>query len=104
MDEHRKYKRYDIDSTVFFLNNITESVNLSIGGVQIKSEEEISIQDVISLCVLLQDNNFIQVYGHIVWQAMNLNTDYTYGIQFINLSDNDKYLLSENLMYKEIHV
>lgn len=97
MDENRKYKRYNIESTVFFLNNITESVDLSVGGVQIKSAEEIDYRDTLSLCILLQDNDFVHAYGSIVWDAMNLDADYTYGIQFQDISDGDMEILSENL-------
>lgn len=97
MDENRKYKRYSIESTVFFLNNITESVDLSIGGVKINSKEEIDNRDTLSLCILLQDNEFVQAYGNIVWDAMNLDADYTYGIQFKDISDGDMEILSENL-------
>lgn len=97
MDENRKYKRYNVDSTVFFLNNITESVDLSVGGVQIKSTEEIGCRDTLSLCILLHDNEFVHAYGDIVWDAMDLDADYTYGIQFKDISDSDMEILSDNL-------
>lgn len=82
------HQRYAKASTVYFDNNLVKTVDLSMGGLKIKSSKKVASRDPISICITLEDD-FILVSGVIVWGNVTRQLDYSYGIKFNRISDND---------------
>lgn len=93
---NRSDKRFSLSLEVFFLNIITETVDLSLGGMQIITNGDIPNNN-ISIGMQLSDQVFIQMFGEAVWSRNISDAKQVYGIKFINLSNNVKHVLEDYL-------
>jgi uncharacterized protein (TIGR02266 family) len=101
----RRYPRFEVEIWVDFttLDTVTSSyvLNLSQGGVFIKSESPLPLDADVDLVLTLPSGDPVQARGRVVW-----NHDLTReseaevsgcGIQFLNISDGDRALLRDYL-------
>ena len=87
MDCKRLYERYSLSQAVFFLNVVTKTVNISMGGMSIKTSDNIPDNNYISIGIGLTDQVFIQLFGQLIWSKNLSITEHIYGIKFIDLSE-----------------
>ena len=101
----RRFPRFEVEIWVDFptLDTVTSSyvLNLSQGGVFIKSDAPLPLDTEVDLVLTLPSGDPVQARGRVVW-----NHDLTReserglrgcGIQFMSLPDNDRALLRDYL-------
>lgn len=97
VDRKRLYERYSISQAVIFLNVITQTVNLSMGGMSIKTSCNIPDNKYISIGIGLTDQVFIQLFGQLIWSKCLSTEEQIYGIKFIDLTENVRNTLQSYL-------
>jgi uncharacterized protein (TIGR02266 family) len=101
----RRYPRFEVEIWVDFttLDTVTSSyvLNLSQGGVFIKSDSPLPIDTDVDLVLTLPSGDPVQARGRVIW-----NHDLTReseqgiggcGIQFVNIAEGDRALLRDYL-------
>lgn len=64
--------------------------------MQIKTENSID-RDLISIGMELPEHIFVQLFGEPVWSQDINGTEHIYGIKFVNLTDDVRYLIETSL-------
>ncbi len=110
MDERRKFKRVPIDTALicqfpnqdnikkFGFQEITnpKSVNISMGGLQIQSDDELPLNLYLLVYFYITDATpAVKIKGKVVWCEKNSNKEYKVGIEFSDISDHNKKLLRD---------
>ncbi len=86
-----------MSQAVFFLNVITQTMNISMGGMSIKTSDDIPDNNYISIGIELTEQVFIQLFGQLIW-SKNLSTaEHIYGIKFIDLTEDARNTLETYL-------
>lgn len=93
----RTNERFSLSQVVFFLNVITTTENLSLGGMSIITNKNIPDHQKISVGLELSDNSCIQLFAEPIWSKTLPNSKHVYGIEFLELSDDTKHELQHFL-------
>lgn len=93
----RTEERFSLSQDVFFLNTITKTLNLSLGGMQIVTKGSIPTEH-LSIGLQLSDSIFIQLFGEPVWNKALSDGHYLYGVRFVDLSKEARITLEEYLL------
>lgn len=111
MQERRKFKRVPIETVLmiqlpsqsniqrFGFKEISnpKSVNISMGGLQIKSDSELP-KDlfIISYFSIEPDNSTLEIKGKVVWcEKGGHDKEYRVGIEFVDIHEKVKKILKE---------
>ena len=94
MDDRRKYPRVNV--TIFIkLKNETdadikegETIDISEGGICIKSKVKYSIGNIVTLQLFL-GNRLVDVGGKVIWTRNSKENNYDVGIEFIEAKKED---------------
>ncbi len=97
MDYKRLNRRFSLSQAVFFLNVVTKTEDLSMGGMSIKTSDNIPANDYISIGMGLTDQVFIQLFGQLVWSKKLSTAEHIYGLRFTNLSEDARCTLQTYL-------
>jgi type IV pilus assembly protein PilZ len=101
----RRYPRFEVEIWVDFttLDTVTSSyvLNLSQGGVFIKSEAPLPLDADVDLVLTLPSGDPVQARGRVVWNHdLTHETEHAVrgcGIQFLSIPDGDRKLLRDYL-------
>lgn len=94
---NRSDHRFMLSRAVFFLNTITRTVDISMGGMQIKVDGNSVLRDDLSIGMELDDELYIQFYGRPIWCRDVSPEQHIYGIKFIELSKTTRHTLEQFL-------
>lgn len=111
--ERRKFKRADRKITVTYKvvslpaeiaeikkkleKNTVETVNISIGGIQLIDDEELSAEQILRIEIKAEDRPAtIITFAEVRWSAKDSKLGrYRTGIEFLVLKDEDKAIIEE---------
>ena len=97
----RLYVRFNVEEPEKAVLHIQDSYTvkrISLSGMLIESENCLEIEDNVPMEMTLPDNNVIMFLGRVVRCQLKSNEEgelYTVGIEFIEMSEHDKELLSD---------
>lgn len=101
-EEKRSFPRIKTDLKVGIPKSISAtSVDLSEGGININSSETIS-SPIVSLQILFPDTDF-KMKAKLVWKRDLEAGGSSYGMEFVDLTENQKFELRRELIKTQIH-
>lgn len=96
-DYFRVHDRFKRSSKVFFLDTVTSTIDISMGGFLMECEHEFFLGDKLSFGLEIGDSDFIQVFGEIVRCDRIGDKKFISGIKFTDLCD-DTYTQLERFL------
>ncbi|MDX1701876.1 MAG: PilZ domain-containing protein [Melioribacteraceae bacterium] len=98
---NRAHIRFHIDTpkeTTVNYSDVYSVKNMSLDGLLIESESVIKIEDKIPMEMILPENKVIEFLGRIVRCNSITPKQYETGIEFLNMSEEDKEILKEYIL------
>ncbi len=102
--ERRKHKRFELLNLVvykqFEIEKITKTIDLSIGGMKIRTEFPVPLHEELEISIRIGDEIF-KSGGKVVYTNERKDGDYDIGVNFINVPEESLHLLSQYLSQRE---
>lgn len=93
--EKRKHERFIVVTKVDVMDITAETVNISEGGMQIRSEYLFNEKHDIPFCIFLPDLELIRVKGDVVWTDRMNGEIFVSGVKFTEISEENRLRLHE---------
>lgn len=93
MMENRKYERFIVVTKVDVMDITAETVNISEGGMQIRTEYLLTQKHNLPFCIFLPDLELIRVKGDVAWTDRINGEIYVSGVKFTEISESDRLRL-----------
>lgn len=91
--DKRKHERFIVVTKVDVMDITAETVNISEGGMQIRSEYLFKEKHNIPFCIFLPDLELIRVTGDVVWTDRMNGEIFVSGVKFTEISEENKLRL-----------
>jgi hypothetical protein len=102
--ERRKYRRLELLNLVVFkqfeIEKITKTINLSMGGMKIRTEFPVPLDEELEISIKLGEDIF-RSQGRVIYANERKEGDFDIGVNFINSPVESLNLLRHYLSEKE---
>ena len=102
--ERRKHKRFELLNLVIYkqfeIEKITKTLNLSLGGMKMRTEFPVPLHEELEISIKLGDDIF-RSQGKVIYANERKNGDYDIGVNFINSPEESLNLLKQYLSHRE---
>ncbi|UCD71266.1 MAG: PilZ domain-containing protein [Syntrophobacterales bacterium] len=102
--ERRKYRRFELINLVvykqFEIEKITKTINLSIGGMKMRTEFPVPLHEELEIAIKIDDDIF-RSQGKVVYTNERKDGNFDIGVNFINSPEESLNLLSQYLSQRE---
>ena len=93
--ERRCYPRKELQASIDYSSEKkAKAKDISIGGICITTNHQISEGTVLFLVIPLKDKGIIKAIGEVLWSEKISNAHYETGIEFFSLNDSSKNKIS----------
>ncbi|NIS59443.1 MAG: hypothetical protein GTO13_01690 [Proteobacteria bacterium] len=103
-NERRRDRRFELINLVvykqFEIENITKTINLSMGGMKMRTEFPVPLDEELEISIKIGDGIF-KSEGKVIYANEREDGDYDIGVNFINASEESLNLLSQYLSQRD---
>lgn len=103
-NERRRDRRFELINLVvykqFEIENITKTINLSMGGMKMRTEFPVPLHEELEISIKIGDEIF-KSEGKVIYANEREDGDYDIGVNFINASEESLNLLSQYLSQRD---
>ncbi len=102
--ERRRHRRFELINLVvykqFEIEKITKTINLSIGGMKIRTEFPVPLHEELEISIRLGDQIF-RSQGKVIYANERKDGNYDIGVNFVNAPEENLDLLSQYLSERQ---
>ncbi len=102
--ERRRHRRFELINLVvykqFEIEKITKTINLSMGGMQMRTEFPVPLHEELEISIRIDGDTF-KSEGKVIYANERKDGDYDIGLNFINAPKESLNLLSQYLSKRE---
>jgi len=102
--ERRRHRRLELINLVvykqFEIEKITKTINLSIGGMKMRTEFPVPLHEELEIAIKIGDDIF-RSQGKVIYANERKDGDFDIGVNFINSPEGSLNLLNQYLSQRE---
>jgi len=102
--ERRKHRRFELINLVIYkqfeIEKVTKTTNLSMGGMKMKTEFPVPLDEELEISIRIGDNVF-QSEGKVIYVNEGNDGAFDIGVNFMNTPEESRNLLNQYLSQRE---
>jgi hypothetical protein len=102
--DRRRHRRFELINLVvykqFEIEKVTKTINLSIGGMKMRTEFPVPLNEELEISIKIGDDVF-QSEGKVIYVNEGKDGAFSIGVNFINIAEESLNLLSQYLSHRD---